>query len=276
MSARNLCFTLNNYTDEEYENVCNMDCTYIVVGKEVGENGTPHLQGYVEFAGSKRFTTLRRINPRIHWEARRGKAAQAADYCKKDNNFIERGTISKQGVRSDLTEMKDKIINGNTTVENIAVEYPMLYHQYGRTLSKIEDIALRKKFRTEMTTCEWIYGPTGVGKSHRAYEGFTPETHYIYPNDNGWWDGYTGQQIVIINEFRGQILYSELLDLIDKWPKTVKRRNREPVPFLAKHIIITSSLAPHEAYRNLSQNDDLAQLLRRIVLTHMVENPLVA
>ena len=64
---------------------------------------------------------------------------------------------------------------------------PEAYHQYGpRTLTKVEDIALRSKFRTEMTTCEWLSGPTGVGKSHRAFQGFTPDTHYVWKlNDGG-------------------------------------------------------------------------------------------
>lgn len=268
MSARNLCFTLNNYTDEEYKALIVLECKYIVIGKEVGENGTPHLQGYVEFKGSKRFGTLKRINEKIHWEKRMGTAQQAADYCKKDGDFEERGEISEQGKRVDLIGLKNEIMEGKK-VDEITLEHPAMYHLYGRTLSKIEDIALRKKFRNWMTTCDWIYGPTGVGKSHRAFEGFTPETHYVYPNDNGWWDGYVGQETIIINEFRGQIQYAELLDLIDKWPKTVRRRNREPVPFLGKHIIITSSMPPKEVYHNLAVNDDLAQLERRINLIHL-------
>ena len=83
-------------------------------------------------------------------------------------------------------------------------------------------------------------------------------THTCFPNDGGWWDGYTGQETVIINEFRGGIAYSELLDLLDKYPKTVRRRCREPVPFLAKRVIITSVLQPKEVYCNLAENDTLS------------------
>jgi hypothetical protein len=153
-------------------------------------------------------------------------------------------------------------MNGKS-VDDICVESPAVFHQYGRTLCKLEDIALRKKYRTWMTEGTWYWGDTGVGKSHRAFENFNTETHYVFPNDGGWWDGYTGQEVVIINDFRGGIQYAELLDLVDKWPKTVRRRNREPVPFLGKKLIVTSSLKPEEVYSGLAENDSLSQLRRR-------------
>lgn len=267
--VRNACFTLNNWTPGEYQTIEKLDVKYMVVGKEIGENGTPHLQGYVEFKTAKRFTTLKKLNARIHWEARKGTAEQAAEYCKKDGDFIEIGEISKQGKRTDLDELKKTIVAG-TKVDDIVMESPMLYHQYGRTLNKIEDLAMRKRFRTEMTQGIWYWGETGAGKSHKAFEGFTPETHYVYTNDGGWWDGYTQQETVIINDFRGQIPYGELLNLVDKWPHSVRRRNREPIPFTSKKVIITSALKPEEIYCNLSQNDSLEQLKRRFNVVEIV------
>ena len=47
--ARNWCITFNNYTPEDYTRACQTKCRYIVVGRETGDNGTPHLQIYVEF-----------------------------------------------------------------------------------------------------------------------------------------------------------------------------------------------------------------------------------
>ena len=75
---------------------------------------------------------------------------------------------------------------------------------------------------------------------------------------------------MIINEFRGKIPYNELLEMIDKWPYHIRRRGREPAPFLAKHIIITSSMTPAQVYWRREAEDKLDQLLRRIEVVHLV------
>lgn len=86
----NWCFTLNNYTDEEIVAIKAIDYKYLVFGYEVGENGTPHLQGYIELTKRLRFGGVKKLfPPRVHLEARRGTAEEAADYCKKDGVFFE-------------------------------------------------------------------------------------------------------------------------------------------------------------------------------------------
>lgn len=158
-----------------------------------------------------------------------------------------------------------------TKVEDILMNDPITYHKYGRTIEKIEDVVNRKKFRTWMTECKWYYGPTGVGKSRKVLENYDPDTHYIHNlNDKGWWNGYVGQPIVIFNEFRGQIAFSELLDLVDWHPKTVCVRGRQPVPFLAKTILITSSKSPYEIYtKSMLDGDNIDQLERRVTIIKM-------
>ena len=159
------------------------------------------------------------------------------------------------------------------------MESPVLFHQYGRTLTRIEDIAMRRKFRTWMTECTWYYGPTGTGKSERAHAGFNPDTHYVWKDDHGWQDGYTGQETIIMNDFRGEIKYNTFLQLVDKYPITVSRRGREPFPFLARHVIVTSSLSPEQVFHRRAAEDLLDQLLRRVKVintdpTGSVEEPM--
>lgn len=46
-----LCFTLNNYTSREFDLIKQTPVSvYGIIGEEVGENGTPHLQGCMNFS----------------------------------------------------------------------------------------------------------------------------------------------------------------------------------------------------------------------------------
>lgn len=244
---------------------------YLVYGtEECPETGKIHYQTYVYFHNAKTFSSVLKYfkSGENRIEQSKGNAIENIAYCTKDNKFKEFGERPKQGKRTDLEDIAKDISNG-TKVDEIALNKPTLYHQYGRTLNKLEDLAMRNKYRTQMTKGIWIHGGTGTGKSHIAFQNYNPLTHYNLINDNGWWDGYTQQKIVIINDFRGWIPYDTLLQLTDKWPMSVKRRNREPIPFTSEKIIITSSLKPQEVYNKREENDHIEQLLRRYVIIDM-------
>lgn len=265
------CFTL---FDSHY-NLFNLvgPWRYIVAGREIcPKSKNQHYQCYIYFAQKLSFNNLKKkllnhLGKATHIEAAFKDFETNFDYCTKDNDFYEWGEKPRQGARVDLIAIKDNLLNGSTNCEKIRAEDPHLYHMYGRTLEKLEDDYMRKQFRTETTTAEWLYGKTGVGKSHYAFANYHPDTHYLVCDDNGWWDNYKGQDIVIINEFRGEIKFKMLLELCDKYPYCVKRRGRPPLPFVSKHIIITSCAPPEEIYNNaLSINDNIDQLHRRITV----------
>lgn len=102
-SIRNFCFTLNNYTEEEVQKIENINCQYMIFGKEVGEEGTPHLQGYCELFKKTRFNTIKKFIPRAHIEQRYGTQEEAILYCmKSDKEPFIKGEPKKQGERNDL------------------------------------------------------------------------------------------------------------------------------------------------------------------------------
>lgn len=79
MSAKNWCITLNNYDENDYIILWTFiknECNYGIIGKEIGELNTPHLQGY--FQCKKRITLkwLKKINNKCHFEIAKGDAAQ--------------------------------------------------------------------------------------------------------------------------------------------------------------------------------------------------------
>lgn len=260
--------TLNNPNEADKLWIQSLEFSKCVIYEEIAPNtGTVHWQGQITFKRSYRLNALKKLHHRIHWEITN--ATADANYARKiDSKVIIDIDKRQQGKRTDLKEYKERINNG-TTVDELILENPELIHQYGRTLDRIEDIYLRSLHRTEMTTGIWYYGPTETGKSHRAFENFHPDTHYVWKNDNGWWDGYKGQETVIINDFRGEISYNTLLQMIDKWPYYVNRRNKAPMPFLSKKVIITSSLPPEIIYCRRELEDNIEQLLRRIDVVHI-------
>lgn len=269
--SRLWCFT-NFRLDFDYEKLIKAcKVKYIMVGLEkCPTTGKEHHQGYLWMknpTGSKK--NVAAMLGKCHVEMCRGNWEQNCNYCAKDDNIQEYGQAPAQGKRGDILANVQDIAAGIRTAEEFCIEDPVHYHMYGRTLHKAEDIAMRKRYRTEMTTCEWIHGPTGTGKSHTAFSNFSPETHYVWKKDTQWQDGYMQQDTVIINEFRGELKMGALLELVDKWPYHVERRGREAMPFISKHIIITSSMPPEELYCNLAENDKLEQLIRRIIVTKM-------
>lgn len=187
----------------------------------------------------------------------------------KNAEFVEYGTIPAQGSRNDLGELVQEVLDG-LSISEIIMNNSMMYHKYGRTLEKASEMSNSKKFRNFMTKGTWYWGPTGCGKSHIALQHYKPSTHFVVSlEDYPWMDNYYDQEIVVINDFRGSIKYAELLQMVDKWVYWVRRRCRAPTAFLAKEVIVTSSLHPRDCYCNLAKTDSLEQLYRRFKIIEM-------
>jgi len=83
-------FVLNNYTIEEcakIKEILSKICKKWIIGYEIGESGTPHLQGYIHLLKKERKSTLnRKLGNRMSIRACRNEPA-LMDYCKKDGNY---------------------------------------------------------------------------------------------------------------------------------------------------------------------------------------------
>lgn len=88
--GRKWCFTLNNYTEEELgtliSDIEQVDGRYII-GEEVGEQGTAHLQGFIEWKNARAFGAMKKLLPKAHWEKAKGSLEQNKKYCEKDGKF---------------------------------------------------------------------------------------------------------------------------------------------------------------------------------------------
>lgn len=89
--ARNWAMTWNNYDEDELmalvEKLKDLECKFIL-GREVGkENETPHIQGHIELSRKQRFTYLKNLCEKAHWEKAIDKKSSIR-YCKKEDNYI--------------------------------------------------------------------------------------------------------------------------------------------------------------------------------------------
>lgn len=213
--SRNWCFTLNNYTVADLHEFQDWNYTYIIVGKEVGdEKKTPHLQGYVEFANAHTGAAMRQgFGGRGHWEPRRGTAPQASDYCKKDGSFVELGTMGNQGKRTDLDAIGEAIMSGQP-LDEVAADHPGTYIKYHKGM----DALMRRRYtvRNEAPRVIWLWGASGTGKTREAVEAC--ESYYI-KDGTQWWDAYDQQEAIIIDDFEPcKWPYRDLLRLLDRYP----------------------------------------------------------
>lgn len=110
-------------------------------------------------------------------------------------------------------------------------------------------------------------GPTGIGKSRRAWDEATFDAYPKDPNTK-FWDGYNGQINVVMDEFRGRIDISHLLRWFDRYPVIVEVKGSSVV-LKAEKIWITSNLEPREWYPGM---DDLTlqALFRRLTVINFI------
>jgi len=113
---------------------------YLVFGKEVGDSGTPHLQGFVKFRERKRLQQVKQLlrNDTVHCEVARH-VVQAAEYCKKDGEFQEFGELSTPGKRNDLTEFKEAVKRGVLSISKLREEYSEVVAKFPRFVSDYVD-----------------------------------------------------------------------------------------------------------------------------------------
>lgn len=83
---RRWCFTLNNPsvdTDDTLDTLLRSECRRFVFALEVGESGTPHYQGYMEFKNARTFNGVKALIPGAHIEVAKGNAQKNYTYCTK-------------------------------------------------------------------------------------------------------------------------------------------------------------------------------------------------
>ena len=283
-APRSFCWTLNNPGEWERKAKETWDTglfCFLFAGMETGESGTPHLQGYAEVKHPPlKFNRLKKLPlfAGAHIEKRRGTVRQAVDYCAKDGNVvIEYGaTNKKQGAREDLAALTKTIKTGATMAE-IFEKHPECVFKYSKGIEVARKSLIQPRDHKIPKIIHIYYGESGTGKTRYAVEQH-PGAHMQKPGMAHWWDGYEGQKVVILDEYRSQFQFGTLLGLLDRYNEKVQYKGGS-CNLVCDKIIITMPVHPKFLYLNLERDREgrMYQLQRRIAkiyeFTGDPENP---
>jgi len=281
MSNKNWCFTVNNYTQAHVETLTevatNAAIQYLIFQGEVGEQGTPHLQGFVQCKTRRALRpmqTLLGCGP-IHLEPMRGTAQQASDYCEKAEGQEAGpwcfGEMVGKGKRNDLVVFLEAMRERVLTPNQVEDEFPLIAAKYPRFENR-----LRNRFEEEkidfspfipytnwqaglweacLTACDtrrtikWYFdGPGGSGKSLFAVGLGVLRIAYVITGGKHQdiLYAYNREPVVIFDlprDFEDRVPYN-LMELFKNGYYLKSKYESVPFYFSIPHVIIFANFYP--------------------------------
>lgn len=259
--ARRWVFTLNNYTEEELDQISGIECRYLLYGKEQGEKGTPHLQGYIVFDNAKRFQTLKKLIPRAHLEPAGGSHDENYAYCtKEDPNPFQKGELPED--RREKMHIKHIIKRDPVNATKIIASQRLLL---GMELERdmLQEVKLNILKKPEIV---YVYGATGTGKTYFALQDATIKfgvkgVSILKFDKNGFAHcNNPNNQCLVWMEFRPSCLAAtDFLELTDGYGCFLNVKHGS-IFIRPESIYICSILHPREIYKEEINQ----QFMRRI------------
>lgn len=257
--SRGWCYTINNYTESDRDSARALVCQYNVFGYERGEEGTPHLQGYVHFSTMKSLAQLKKLLPRAHVEIRKKSVDEAATYCKKEGDYEEFGVkpMSQKEKGQANKDRWKRILEKAKEGDEAWLEE----NEPDVAFNSMVKFRSHKKMRVEVmdyedTPHEWWYGPTGTGKSRQLWD--------MYPNHfgkslNKWWDGYRGQEVVACEEWapKNECTASYLKVWADRYPFAPEIKGAFQERIRPAKIIVLSNYTIEQCFPNPEDHEPL-------------------
>jgi len=264
------CATLNNPTPVEIEHIAQQAPTfgYIIHQLEKGENGTVHIQAYLEtkkdnVKGYQQLTMSQmkqRLGDRWHFEICRGDQESNIAYCSKQDTRADPGQEpteygqkrTGQGTRTDLEAAARRCMEPGVRYIDMCREHPGVCLKYSGNVKQMiqgknEDI--QRLLPGENPKIFLLIGPPGSGKSFWAQHHY-PEA-FVWSLDNcggnSWMDGYNGQEACVLDDYVGGLKYNFFLTLLDRYTCHAQVKGGQ-VKVMVKTWIITSNKSPEEWY----------------------------
>lgn len=235
---------------------------YLIDQEEKGTDGFQHWQGAIACKPT-RWSTIHVRFPGVHVE-RVKSWPDAIKYCTKADTSIPGtqrvfGEPPMQGHRSDWDDIRDNVTLGQIT--EIPIEYLV---RYPRGIQFAQSL-LYEPARTRKVEVIVYWGPTNVGKTHRALEHTIGKTWWMMEADHIWFDGYHGQEVAIIDEFdpaESGISLRKMLQLLDERETRVNTKGGFTY-WKPNTVIITTNIDP--SYWWYAERDKVIRRITSII-----------
>jgi len=228
MAAVHWCFTWN----DDWAADCSEDpaalwdasqFSYMVYQLERAETGQLHLQGFCSLLKKARLNAVKKLlNPAVHLEQARGRPDQAADYCKKEDSRVagpwEYGSAPDKRGKKSPTAQAIADIQAGKPLSAVATENPLAWVRSYRGLTSLAAALSKPAVAWREVTVFVYWGKTRSGKTRAAMESLCADGRlpYSMPVTSGFWfDGYDGEDTLVIDDFYGQIKFSDMLRILD-------------------------------------------------------------
>lgn len=205
---------------EQYKDIIR----YVIVQGEITPTTKKfHWQGYIQMYNQCRMRKLKLLmnDMKVHLELARGSAEDNKAYCSKIKSStgekFEFGKAVSQGYRSDLEDIKKCLDDGGSLLDVANNHFGdfIRYHSGFRRYKELVDKELRKKNRKVEVNV--ISGPTGKGKSWNTVGADLDAFVMDFQNGTEWWDGYNGEDHIIIEEYNNDITITRMLRILDSY-----------------------------------------------------------
>lgn len=233
-----------------------------VVGQleEAPTTGYRHWQLYLEAKSPIRFSTLRNLFPKGHYKPARETRIACVRYCTKEDSYagvrLNLGKIDltvKQGKRTDLDSYLEQIMLEGKSADEVIHDDPRAvpYASHLRQLELIRDRETwGKKFRE--VEVHYIHGGTRTGKTSALFETYGYTDVYRVPNWKNPFDGYRGQDILLLDEYNTSVPMVDLLKILEGYPLEVSARYADKIAKFTK-VFIVSNLELSEQHQTIQQ-----------------------
>ena len=234
---------------------------YFCMVDEIATTGTYHTHIFLFSPSPMRFSTVKNRFSTAHIEKAYGSAKANRAYILKEGHWADTdkaetsvsGTFEEWGdlpaEKEEETPEMFKLIQdlrAGKSVMEIIEDNPKLAFRI-REIETLRQAILEEKYSAENRALEvtYLYGASGAGKTRSIYEAHDPRSIYRVTNYRAAkgisFDGYHGQEVLVFEEFSGQVPIEDMLNYLDIYPLSLPARYNDKTACYTKVYITSNS-----------------------------------